>query len=315
MKRNAFRLALLCAFFTLFAAILPAQKPLGLQIDGQAGEVITLRETRITETTVTVFGETQSNLNEIVSEYTYTIRKKLPDGNIDWDVTISAMKTRESSSGEDAPREYVSNDPNRDTNDVRTRMMDQLIGAPMSMQTDANGRIVWFKGADSLFAEMIKSIPEDMQPAMTNTMRQNFGDSALVQNMQGMWGDFYPEKPVRKNSRWSKTDLLRRGMAVSRTTEYTLKKRNKQSATIASVMSFTPLKGNAAALDFGAFKIAYQLGGSGKGVIVVDQPSGMLKRMDNFITLSGTMKIESANMPAVKDIPVTMKITTLVERL
>ena len=309
MKNLALLLSLLLATLDM-----SAQKKALKQFDKlPVGYSEKIKQTVETETVMVMFGETQTQLSTNSTEYEYHITEVLPNGDQKWELLITRF-VMQNSDGNGKEVTYDTQDPDRDTSDIKTRIFDMMVGHPMYMTTSANGKVLTFMGANALFDMMVESYKDMSGMAeLVNSIKASYGDEAMVETMRNMWGSL-PEKPVKVGASWKETRNKAGMLDLKTSYGYKLKSRNDKEAVIQMKSKTGPIPGKPAQLDMGLMKILYDLKGTGEGATVISQPQGSLIRSEMRVTLKGTMHMSGGGMPKT-DVPITTNSTVTTSRM
>lgn len=281
----------------------------------QPGYTIAVRQKTDTETQLTIFGQNQIQNGLNTTEYTYALTDVLPGGRLKWEMQITRY-TMENNDSQGSQQSYDTQDPDRDTTDMKSKMLDNMIGAKMHIITRADGQILEFSGANALFEKMMGAVKDkpEMAPMLKNIQR-SFGDSAMIETVRNMWGDT-PTKPVRVGATWKVTRNTSGFMNLQTKYQYKLKSRDDQKAEVTVKLKSQPAPGLPAELDMGAAKIRYDLKGEGSGYFFISQTDGLLREGKNTVKLKGMMHMRGDKIPAM-DVPMQSEttITTEMKRL
>lgn len=302
----------LTIFFLALQSCAPAkllQQPLKLQ----AGYSVLLRQKTDTETIMEMFGKEEAQRSKNTAEYEYHVTEALPDGRLKWQMTITRYII-ENTDVRGGLIEYDTDDPLRDTSDVKKKLYDKMVGVPMYMTTKADGEILDFSGADALFdrvLELFKDKPE-MAP-FAQTIKNTYGDSAMIETVRNMWGNM-PPKPVRVGSKWTANRDLPGIISLSMEYTYVLKSRDATKAIVAIKSKTKPRPGKISEMDLGVVKIIYDLKGNGSGTMQLSQPDGMLMGSIHTIKMDGIMHMSGEKIPKM-DVPLSVKTIVTTEKI
>jgi hypothetical protein len=239
--------------------------------------------------------------------------ERLPDGIQKWEMKISRF-VMQNTDVEGNEVLYDTQDPNRDTTDVKKKIFDNMIDHPMFFTTTQTGKVLSFTGSETLFEKMLKplnSMPE--MESFANTIRSTYNDETMMETIKNMWGPI-PDKKLKVGDKWRESREKAGMLSLKTDYLYTLKSRNSNEAVIGIKSVTTPIQGKPAEMDMGVIKVRYDLKGKGQGSITLTQPNGVLKSSTVTINLSGDMYMDGAGMGNMK-VPITTKSTVLTEKI
>lgn len=302
---------LFAAFFTLQSCA-PA-KLLRTPTAYRPGYSVSMQQRTETETLLTVFGEEKNQTSSNTTEYEYRVIDVLPDGRLSWEMKITRFITEDEQDGGESSY-YDSNDPDRDTSDLKIQMLEKMKGHSMKMTTSQDGRILAFTGADELFDRMFETLSSKPEMGvLLASVKKSYGDSAMIETVQSMWGDF-PKKAIRVGDSWKTTKNNTGLLGIDTKYTYKLKSRDAKKAVVNINIEASHKPGAPAVVDMGVMKIIYELSGKGSGTMDLSQPDGMLLKSKSNITLKGDMKMSGEHIPAMT-VPITSKTTVITERI
>ena len=111
--------------------------------------------------------------------------------------------------------------------------------------------------------------------------------AAMKQNLQTMFA-LYPDGPVAVGESWQRKVTTSKGMPAVLEAVYTLKNRSSGVCTIELHAKVSP-NPDAPPVEMGTGKREYELSGEQRGTMVVDEASGLPRKMTTTQVVSGTM--------------------------
>jgi hypothetical protein len=283
---------------TLFALLMAAvalqscstAKKLQQNTSYKTGYSIVFEQETKTDTETKIMGQTSLQESQNTSTYLYKVTAVKPDGNIDWETIVTRVSMQENAEGQVSS--YDSDDPDRDTLNLKNKMIGKMVGHTLYMTTKSDGKVVAFSGATELFKKMLADFEDKPEMASFSTAIKNaYSDSSMMQTVGTMWG-FLPDYPVRVGQQWKNSRTVQGLLNMNVDYQYKLRSRDNKTATIltSSELKTDPLK--PMVLEIGEIKISYNLKGSGTGKTIVSQPDGVLLQATHTIKMTGEMQIK-----------------------
>lgn len=170
-----------------------------------------------------------------------------------------------------------------------------LVGSELRMEVTPAGKVKRLDGFQAIIDKVIDelNIPESPQrDEIINGLRKQFGDEAMRQSFEQMTA-FYPDRPVDTGDSWHTDAAMNVGFPVIFETDYTLLSRKDGIADI-DVVSRVRSDPNSEGIDMGMFSLTYNISGDQKGLIKMDEASGLPVKSDFLHTFSGTVEVSGA---------------------
>ena len=274
------------------------------------GFSLAIEQSTESQTRMELFGEEMVQNTTNSTEYELFFAEQMPNGDQKWEMLITRF-VMEGGDNDEVVTTYDSSNPDRDTSEAATKILEKMIGHRMLMTCTHYGKVLSFSGADDLFDNLfakMDTVPELL--GMIESMKKTYGDSAMMHSMENMWGNF-PAKPVRVGDKRSTKNENGQLLGLNTTYYYKLKKRNSKEAVIAMETKSSPSNDPNSGIDMGMAKITYDLSGGGDGSITLSQPDGLIKYSVGTIKLTGTMHMDRGDDMKI-DVPLTIstKVTT-----
>ena len=182
-----------------------------------------------------------------------------------------------------------------------------LVDQSFTVKFAPDGQVLEIKGVDEMQQHMFAklNLPGEQGAAIEKALKEQFGDTALKEMLE-QTTRIYLAQPVSVGDSWRQHLELSKGVAMLIDNKYTLTDRSKGIATL-TIKSVCKPNSKATPLDLGMMKMGYELSGTQDGTIEVDENTGWIRRSKATQKLSGTMKIESAQLPQPLSVPVTIE--------
>jgi hypothetical protein len=166
-----------------------------------------------------------------------------------------------------------------------------LPGTELALRITSDGEVVEVRGIDEMLDRMIAAmnLPDTPQKEMVvSNLRQQFGADAFRQQFEQITS-FYPLREVAVGDRWESTQTISAGFPMTVRSLYILKSRQGGKAYIDVSSAVTSDPKNPVAM--GQLTMAYEIGGTQKGEIVVEEASGLPVRSDLDLESSGNVRV------------------------
>ncbi len=240
----------------------------------------------------TIAGEEQRMEQNLLLVWDYDIISKNDAGNYE----ISAKYSRIKSSQRFGLQTVEFNsDKMPDYLDPSLIGYKHLVGSELRMEVTPEGKVKRLDGFQAIIDKVIDelNIPESPQRnEIISGLRNQFGDEAMRQSFEQMTA-FYPDGPVDTGDSWHTDASMNVGFPVIFETDYTLLSREDGIANI-DVVSRVRSDPKSEGIDMGMFSLTYDITGDQKGLIKMDEASGLPVKSDFLQTFSGTVAVSGA---------------------
>ena len=243
-----------------------------------------------------------------VMEYSYDINDSKTAGDLDVKFTINEVKVEQSGF------ENVSYDSRTDKDPSSTlgKMYIPVLGHSMNMTLAPTGAVKALSGGDAMIDKMFSAeglgLSSDQLGQLKATMKMQFGNDAMQQTM-AQTSDIFPVGPVKVGDTWTKSLTQGSGMGLISKNTFTLDKVEDGKVYI-SFEGTLATADDSEPMDMVAMKVDYDLEGTQKGTIVVDQANGWVIQSIINQDFGGDMVIEMDQLPAPMD--ATMDALTII---
>lgn len=189
-----------------------------------------------------------------------------------------------------------------------------LPGQTFTIVMTPAGKVAEVRGVNEMLQSIMKraQMPDGpAQEAMLKMMKEQFGEQAMKEQMQNLFG-FYPESPVAVGESWSQEVKISMGFPMVLNNTYTLESRDGGVARIAveSRLSSNP---EAKPLEVGPMTMTYALTGSQTGTTHIDEASGwatdatLTQQITGDMTMTTSGNAQKVPMAIKSDIAVESK--------
>ena len=277
----------------------PAHAAIDLKFNLQPGERYLFSSAVKQEITQEAMGQKIVTLQEITTDYLYAVKSK-ENGITEIDVTMDALKMDTDVGGMQRIT-FDSNDPEGSTPEMK--MMSNIVGKSFQLFINEDGSIEKVVGFEDVF--------NSTDGAGNEMLKQTFGDSSLVQNMNQIT-NIYPGKAVDIGDTWVKTfsGTIANMMVSKATTSIELAEVNGEVAVLSMDAQLSFSKAPEAGGNPMLASAEFEMNGTQSGTITVDIASGLPIQSTLKQDISGTMSIQGMEIP----ISITSDIITTGEK-
>ncbi len=310
MKRgNLIRIALL-AILLLAVSVYSAGKTVTLKLNLQKGQSYGVKMVMDQFITQTLQGQKMEITQNIAMGYVLEVMDRDQSGNMKVKVTYKTISFRSKT-----PMVSLEYDSEKQTDQIDPSLVGYaaLVGKSYTMTFTPAGHVLEVGGINEMIDEIISKLElpdEEMKNSVKAQMQAQFGEESIRESMENAFA-IYPEKEVKKGSKWKKRIIMSKGFPMIVDTIWKLKSRVDGISTLEVASKVKP-NPDAAPLDLGIMKMSYTVSGKQGGTIEVDEDTGWTLRAKIIQNISGTVKMEGQqNM----EWPMTIKSTMEYEPL
>lgn len=225
---------------------------------------------------------------EMLQSWRYDVVGVNDDGGIELRLTCSRIKISQNYGFQTS--EYDSDSP-PDYIEPFMRGYGVLVGSELLITVTPKGRVTEIVGADSLFERIIAELDLPDSPRkdeIIDGMRNQFGETAMRQSIEQIFG-YFPESAVVTGQEWSSEKQISSGIPLRVVDDYTLKTRQGGIAFI-DVTSAVTSHPQGRPVQLGPVEMIYEVQGSHRGFVKVDELTGLPLESEIRMDLSGTVK-------------------------
>lgn len=186
-----------------------------------------------------------------------------------------------------------------------------LVGESYSLSIAPDGRVLVVKGAARMRANVRKKLPAGFAGDLVmSSLAQYIDDQGIKEAAEASMA-VLPNKPVGVGDSWSGQIVLSESTALIMQNKWTLKQREAGIATIDIVSTIKP-NPQVPPRDVGTAKISSQFSGKQKGLIRLEEATGLIVHSKLEQQLSGEAKVvgpQQMSIPMKIDSVVTTEIT------
>jgi hypothetical protein len=316
MKTNKIVSILMCVL-VLSAVVCSAADKVDLKLRLKAGDSHEMKMTQTQDISQTMNGQ-EMNMKQIM-EMVMGIDCLSVDADGVMDVQMSYKSVKMIMDGPMGHMEFDSAnpqpiDPNRPDQKMMASMVSAMAGCKFQMTVKHTGETSNVRGIEDMLAKIRNVIPAGPEmEGMDKLLDKMFDEKKLGELTGNMMGTF-PSEPIAVGDAWYDTQSINLMMPIDVDTTYMLKSRKDGIAYIDA----------AAKIDMGDSskpieidpenKMSMQLSGTINTTSEVDEKTGLTRKSNITMNLSGVMRMEAnEQMPEGMTMPMTIKGDAVVE--
>ncbi len=280
------------AVMLLFAGA-TAEKPLDFKLNLTPGDNYVCVMDMSQRVTQTIEGEKQVMEQSNLVVWDYNILSKDNDGNFEIMAKYARIKSSQKLGFQSV--EFDSDNP-PDYLDQSTAGFKALIGSELNLKLSANGKVLSVDGFEEMLDKIVKELNIPDTPQKTEVManlRNQFGEEALRQSFEQMTA-FYADKPIDIGEVWHNDISIESGFPMAIESDLTLASRENAVSEI-NIVSKLKSDPGSEGIDMGLFTLYYAIDGEQKGLIKMDEASGLPIKSDIEQSFSGTVTVKNAH--------------------
>jgi len=237
-------------------------------------------------------GREQAIDQDLTTVWDYGVRSRYENG--DYEISIKYLRVK---STQKSGLQTVSFDSDDSSEYVDPSMVGYriLVGSELQMRLTPAGKVSELSGFEKVLDRIIDelNIPDSPQRDKTiEGIRRQFGGDALRQSIEQMT-IIYPDEPVATGESWNISYEMNFGFPMIVESVCTLLSREDGIADI-DLVSTIRSNPNSEDIDMGMFSLRYDIEGSQKGLIELDEESGLPVKSDIGQDFTGTVSVSGA---------------------
>lgn len=286
---------------------------LTLKLNVQPNQTYRYKSTQVQHTTQSMFGTEQTQVTTTTMAMQQNIISVSAEGETVMQVMIDSIRVESQTA--DQTMTYDSTDPAASTDSPELAQFAGMTGQPITITLSPEASVNKIDGMDQWIDKLIgenEITPEVamMRDMLTKTFEQSYAKATIIP---------FGGKPMVIGDSWQDvTDLNLQIFSMVLTNTYTLKERNAGLATFDLTGDFALGEFNFPGLmEQENIKMSIETGEAGntqKGVVVIDEKTGMLKSnvfdqtMDMIIKIEGEDADQSLTMPINQQIHMDVQL-------
>ncbi len=253
----------------------------------EKGSVMNYRLSQSSDTEVWVMGQNEKSSQNLVMGIRYKAEGMDDNDNKQMSVRIEDVMVLQKN-----PQLSIEFDSKKaEGDDMFDKIFRPMVGHEMRFTLDSTGKFMNFAGSATLLDQIFDNVNSPELEMMRPAMEGQFGDDSMEKNFNALTA-YLPNASVKVGDSWViedsttlQTELLSKAVCK-------LVKRAKGiayvevDATVSSIETATPM-------DMGMMKISYDLRGTKKGMVEIDESTGFTINSNLDLILKGKMFVDS----------------------
>lgn len=311
MKTKQIKVLTFLLLLLTFAACKQEKKEeVKLRLNFKEGKTYSYKITTDQEIEQTIQGQKMDIKQVIGMNYVFDVQKVDKNGNATVKVTYKSLSLSQHGAGSNI--EYNSENPGTDI-PLAAKGFHNMAGKSFNMQVTPEGQIKNVQGIDKILDELFagKEYKNNEEvTALRNSMKEQFGEKAIAQNMNNML-NIFPDESMETGESWQRTLSMSSGFPVILENNYTLKEIKGQLAIVELKSEIKPNE-KAKEMEMGGAKVLYNLSGNQSGTLKINKNSGLISTAEIKQELNGDAKLQAG--PGMNlGWPLTVKSVTKIE--
>ncbi len=306
-----------CVVFLATGFCPAAQDKVDLKLRLKAGESHEMKMTQIQDIVQTVNGQ-EMNMKQ-TQEMVMGMDCLSVDTNGVMDVRMTYKSMKMAMDGPMGHMEFDSAnpkpaDPNKPQEKVMTAMVSAMAGCKFQMKIKPTGETYDIHGIQEMLAKVKGEMPTGPESAGMDNFFDKMFDEKEIKELTGNMMEMFPAGPVAVGDTWYDTKSMNFIMPIDIDTTYMLKSRKDGIAYIDAVSKFD-MGDSSKPLEIDPNnKMSMQLAGTINAANEVDEKTGLTRKGNITINLSGIIRMEANQQsPEGMTIPMTIKGNAVVE--
>lgn len=282
--------------------LLPLSSQAQLRYKLKVGEKYGLKQNSTQDIVQNIQGMSQTIKNTIGGDIGITITSK-DAGVYSSDIVFESLLFKMESTM--FSMSYDSSDENQEENMI-SKAFDAVVGYSFKMKFDQRGNILEVTGFDDLAKVIAEKYGTDSQSLnmAQESVKGQFSNESMKQNLRSML-IVYPEEKLSSGSSWSNTIKMNGAMPMNSEFNYQVKSINSSVVEISANGNMATEEGFAK--EQNGMTQHFNLSGEVALNASIDANTGWPQKMTQNQNLDGVVAIESAQLPAPMEIPMTIE--------
>jgi hypothetical protein len=281
-------------------------KKVKLQYQLKTGDKFLVEKITTQDIAQEVMGQTQSTTSNIGMTYEFNVIGSNADGGANLSVALVECS-------------MLTNTPmgelkyNSATDSVVpdfARGLNILLNEVFTIDLSQLGKISNIKVPEGII-EKVNKLIEGMGAEAMAMGASALGDAAsaegIQRSMEGLFAQF-PEGGADVKKSWETESSIRQIIALNTKTKYELVKASKEQNEI-KVIGQIVQDPNSPPMEMQGMNITYELVGANEGTWKLDAVTGLVNTCEIATSISGTINIDSPQLPSQMSIPMTIQMT------
>ena len=280
--KSTFRLCMWLVGFALIAAC-SSTKPLSSGMTVAKNDAFNYSISQDTDMKISIMGQDMSTSGKQVTDYAFTIKEVMPNGDFKSNVTIEriAFNQKAPMVGEVV---YDSAQPDKSNNPM-LKSLGETVGKTFILSYDKQGKITKTEGVDQIVGDLAKGLDGQAGQQIVTQM----GAAGLTNTLKNLSGILQDNPKV--GGSWQVKTINRGFVDMDMDQTFTLRER-KDGRAIIDVSGTAKSISGEEGLTFQGMEIGYDLEGPIAGTVIVDEATGWAISSNIVPDLKGKMTLK-----------------------
>ncbi len=280
--KSTFRLYMWLIGFALIAAC-SSTKQLSSGMTVAKNDTFDYTISQDTDMKISIMGQDMSTSGKQVTDYAFTIKEVMPNGDFKSDVTIKrvAFNQKAPMVGEMV---YDSADPEKNSNPM-LKSLGETVGKTFILSYDKQGKITKTEGVDKIVGDLAKGLDGQAGQQIVTQM----GAAGITNTLKNLSGILQDNPKV--GGSWQVKSINRGFVDMDMDQTFTLRERKDGRAIIDVTGTAKSISGDEG-LSFHGMEIGYDLEGPISGTVIVEEATGWAISSNIVPDLKGKMTLK-----------------------
>ena len=280
--KSTFRLYMWLIGFALIAAC-SSTKQLSSGMTVAKNDTFDYTISQDTDMKISIMGQDMSTSGKQVTDYAFTIKEVMPNGDFKSDVTIKrvAFNQKAPMVGEMV---YDSSDPEKNSNPM-LKSLGETVGKTFILSYDKQGKITKTEGVDKIVGDLAKGLDGQAGQQIVTQM----GAAGITNTLKNLSGILQDNPKV--GGSWQVKSINRGFVDMDMDQTFTLRERKDGRAIIDVTGTAKSISGDEG-LSFQGMEIGYDLEGPISGTVIVEEATGWAISSNIVPDLKGKMTLK-----------------------
>lgn len=296
--------------FLLVALVLASSTVMAqttLRYNLKVGETYGLKQTTSQDIEQSISGMSQTIKNTLGGDISIKITDKTGDIYTSEFVYKSLLFKMESAM---MNMGYDSNDENADKTNPLYKTFNIIVGHVFEMKFDNRGNITEVNGFENVVEKLATAFEDNAQQGkmMKETLSGQFSDESMKHNLGSMF-IIYPEEKVKEGSVWSSQTKVAQPVIINNDLNYNVESISKTVVELSATGKMQTEEGQSKE-QMGMMQ-HFSLAGDMVFKASINPATGWPIEISLDQTIDGNVAIESPQLPAPMEVPMTIKSKTI----
>lgn len=199
-----------------------------------------------------------------------------------------------------------------DDSDLFSSLLSEMKNEPLNLKMDKEGRITEIEDVEARWKALLdkfEQFPGEQRDQVMSQLLNTYGGKAITGSIEP-YTAIFPERPVKKGTRWDVEVNLDSGMPLTLNTSFTYEGMEDELALLSSQGTVKTIDSDEY-IETNGMMMKYKLEGTTNSTIKLDPKSGWIHSLSEEKNFSGEATMQANDqVPDGMIIPMTIKTTT-----